>query len=145
MNPEDSTPAETAPAKSAGAPLDPEEEKARYEEAWRTLGQHSRRFWIGVALFPPVVLLVSAILGRFIYGLLAFAVAVTVYFAIRWALKFDRGPSVHDFLCPRCGKEFFRNEKRTDTLSRKCMSCELSRGALPPYFDPPVKPKSNKK
>src|SRR5579862_4855499 len=138
-NPDDATPADTS--KSAGVNPDLAREKERYEEAWRTLDGHSKQFWIGIALFPPVVLLITAILGRYIYGLLAFGLALAVYFGIRYVLKLDRGPSVHDFLCPRCGKDFYRMEKKTDTLSRKCLHCGLFRGALPPDFEKPVKDK----
>lgn len=140
MNQDPPTQATSASTTAAAGVADHPEEKARYEAAWQTLDRHSKRFWIGIILFPPVVLLVTAILGRFIYGLLAFAIAVGLYFALRWALKLDRGPSLHDFACPRCGNDFFRKEKKTDTLSRKCLNCGLDRGALPPDFAPPAKP-----
>lgn len=135
MNPDDVS-LEADPSADLSSPA---EEKTRYQAAWKTLDEHAKRFWIGIVLFLPVVLLITAILGRFIFSFFAFGIALAVYVGIRALLRLDRGPSYYNFRCPRCGSEFFRTGKKVDTLSPKCGSCSLPRGALPPDFHPPVK------
>src|SRR5579883_2176257 len=65
----DSTPdgvSTTEQADTKRGKIDPEVERERYEGAWRTLDEHFKKFWLGIWLFPPVVLVVTAILGRFL-------------------------------------------------------------------------------
>ena len=108
--------------------IDPQQEAARYWAAWKKFSASSRWYWFPFLTYIPGVFLFGWLLSFVLNDNLAHGIVASL-----WAVLWVFGSWIHaQFICPRCGKKFFRcgnyfySGKGFSTIfTSKCLNCGL--------------------
>jgi len=98
-----------------------------HQAAWDDYRRRAWRFWGAIALYLPVV----GILSFFVNAI----VVHDVFFLVIWigvwiALIVPADRSVMSFPCPRCSRPFFGGDSFYNGFARRCVHCKLRKWAL---------------
>jgi hypothetical protein len=93
----------------------------KHEEEWREFRRRSTLSLVAIVGFLPVVMALGALTRKLFHSGRPFFV-----FATFWMLFVGiSGYRRRVFLCPRCGKRFFRARFYYNDFASKCVHCKL--------------------
>src|ERR1700686_305730 len=93
----------------------------RYDEQWREYRSRNTLLLVAVVGFLPAITTFGALTRKLFQSGAPFVV-----FASFWMLfVVISGSRRRVFLCPRCGKRFFRSRFYYNDFARQCVHCKL--------------------